>query len=1293
MKKFTLGTVILTAILVFCLQFNGVAQTPYVMSNGDYTEAFTNIANTTNWPNGFNGTDCQEWASVLVNATGTIGDGVKTTVSTATFSTGSSGGVQRGSANIYMLSTGTTNACAIDLLLDFTGRNAGTISFNLATVFNSTGDRDSKLKLFYSTNGTTFTEITGTNLPYTARNNVAGSATISNINLPSALNGVSTARLRFYEYSTATGTTPTGSQPKISIDNISITSTSSSSAPTVSTEAATDLGTTSATGNGTISADGGAAISTHGFCWDLAANADPTISLTTKTTDNSAITTGSFTGLITGLTPNTSYKVRAYATNIAGTGYGSAVTFTTSESLIPTVSVSPTTLSGFTYLVGSGPSAEQTFAVSGVNLTAPIDLASSTNYEISLTTGTGYTTSISLSPSSGTVLSTTIFVRLKAGLSAGSYNSENITATSTTSSQSVSCSGSVTVPPPVITVTGTISSFGTTVINTYSTEKTYSVSAVNLTSDLVITPPAGFQISTTSGSGFVGSTGNITLTPSSGSVASTLIYVRFAPLSVQNYSGNILNASTGATTQNVAVAGSGICESAAFPFVEDFNYTPALLSNYCWTVHSTGTNPITVASNPISYTGYASSGIGNAVTLANTGEDINRTFTAQTSGTIYAAFMVNVTSATTTGDYFFHLAPNIISTTFRGRVFAKKDASNNLLFGVSQNGTAVYSTVPYALNTTYLVVLKYIINSGASNDVAELYINPLLHRSEPSTGWLVNTDTPNDPTDIGSVALRQGNSSNAPAVVMDGIRISNNWADIVGTIIPENSTFNGTGNWSSVANWSNGLPGSITNVIVDGNLTVNDYVDCNDFTIAPTGTVTVSSSQGLIVNGNLLVQSSASGTGSFIADATDYTITGTSTFERFLTKYDAIGDDMFHFLSSPVAAQAIQPGFVSLPNSTDDFYSWDETSNQWINSVDNGGSFASGFESNFTVGKGYLVAYPADVTKTFTGALNTGNVATALTYTPAQGNGWNLLGNPYPSAIDWDNVSGTNLDDAVYVYDNASATYKSYVDGVGTLTDGIIPSTQGFFVHANGASPSLTLENQDRVHAGTAFYKNDAIQNVVRLMVSGNGKADETIIRFADNATTAFDSQMDAYKLSGGASVPTFYSLAGNTKLSVNSLPASSMEDFVTLAVEAGAANTYELSLAENTLSSSVYVTLEDTKTGVSQKLNDNPVYSFTATPGEDPSRFRLHFKDAASVANPVLAGINAYSVDGQIRITSDKDLNGLVTLTDMAGRLITKTNMTQATSCMLNVHGLTGIYVVNIATTDGNFVQKVVVK
>ena len=228
--------------LLMLISLNSFGQTPYLMSGGNYSEQFTKIANITNWPNGFNGTDCTEWKSVPVNTSGTVGDGVKISTSSATFATGSSGAVQRGAANIVLLSTGTANSCGIDLLLNFTGRIAGTVSFDLATVFNSTGNRNSIIKLFYSTNGTTFTELTGTNLPFTATNNVAASASVVNIALPAAFNNSATAVLRFYEYSTNTGS---GSQPKISIDNVSVTSTSSGcTAPTTAASNFDFTGTT-----------------------------------------------------------------------------------------------------------------------------------------------------------------------------------------------------------------------------------------------------------------------------------------------------------------------------------------------------------------------------------------------------------------------------------------------------------------------------------------------------------------------------------------------------------------------------------------------------------------------------------------------------------------------------------------------------------------------------------------------------------------------------------------------------------------------------------------------------------------------------------------------------------------------------------------------------------------------------------------------------------------------------------------------------------------------------------------
>lgn len=113
----------------------------------------------------------------------------------------------------------------------------------------------------------------------------------------------------------------------------------------------------------------------------------------------------------------------------------------------PTITISTATLTGFTYILGNGPSAEQSFTVSGTNLTANISITAPTNYQISTGTGALFvpTSPITLTPIGGILASTTIYVRLKAGLAAGIYNGEIINITSAgATAKTVTCSGYVT---------------------------------------------------------------------------------------------------------------------------------------------------------------------------------------------------------------------------------------------------------------------------------------------------------------------------------------------------------------------------------------------------------------------------------------------------------------------------------------------------------------------------------------------------------------------------------------------------------------------------------------------------------------------------------------------------------------------------------------------------------------------------------------------------------------------------------------------------------------------------------
>ena len=108
-------------------------------------------------------------------------------------------------------------------------------------------------------------------------------------------------------------------------NEVTITTNRSTSLSLIITTAVSSISTSSAMSGGNITSDGGSNITARGVCWSTSAN--PTIALPTKTVDGTG--TGIFTSSITGLTPNTTYHVRAYATNSVGTAYGSDIEFTT----------------------------------------------------------------------------------------------------------------------------------------------------------------------------------------------------------------------------------------------------------------------------------------------------------------------------------------------------------------------------------------------------------------------------------------------------------------------------------------------------------------------------------------------------------------------------------------------------------------------------------------------------------------------------------------------------------------------------------------------------------------------------------------------------------------------------------------------------------------------------------------------------------------------------------------------------------------------------------------------------
>lgn len=197
--------------------------------------------------------------------------------------------------------------------------------------------------------------------------------------------------------------------------------------PVLTTTNTGNITLTTATSGGNITADGGADITARGVVWNTSSN--PTISLVTRTTDGTGI--GSFTSNLTNLTPNTTYYVRAYATNSVGTAYGNEVTFTTSAIQLPVL----TTLAISNITDNSASSGGNITSDGGGSITARGVVWSTTqNPTIALTTKTtdGSGSGNFTSNITGLIANTQYYVRAYATNSAGTIYGNEVTLTTLT---------------------------------------------------------------------------------------------------------------------------------------------------------------------------------------------------------------------------------------------------------------------------------------------------------------------------------------------------------------------------------------------------------------------------------------------------------------------------------------------------------------------------------------------------------------------------------------------------------------------------------------------------------------------------------------------------------------------------------------------------------------------------------------------------------------------------------------------------------------------------------------------
>lgn len=206
--------------------------------------------------------------------------------------------------------------------------------------------------------------------------------------------------------------------------------------------------------------------------------------------------------------------------------------------------------------------------------------------------------------------------------------------------------------------------------------------------------------------------------------------------------------------------------------VENFDYTIGTVLTTTtsadpttgWIGHNgAGTANIDVVTG-LSFTGYAGSGIGGAANVDNNGEDVNKTFTTQSTGTIYVAFMLQ-TSSTNSAGYFFMLSSTPVSSTFNSRIFV--NATGNGI-GISASSTAPTSFITITPGTPVLVVIKHNFTTNTS----DLFVLNSFSSTEPTTSSQNISETY---ANTGAVVIRQYNASQRQ--IIDGIRVGTTWAD------------------------------------------------------------------------------------------------------------------------------------------------------------------------------------------------------------------------------------------------------------------------------------------------------------------------------------------------------------------------------------------------------------------------------------------------------------------------------------------------------------------------------------
>lgn len=422
-----------------------------------------------------------------------------------------------------------------------------------------------------------------------------------------------------------------------------------------------------------------------------------------------------------------------------------------------------------------------------------------------------------------------------------------------------------------------------------------------------------------------------------------------------------------------------------------------------------------------------------------------------------------------------------------------------------------------------------------------------------------------------------------------------------------------------------------------------------------------------------------------LTNSSSLTVSGTTTVEQTL------GSIRNYYLSSPTGSAPT----ASAPTT---FYTYKENTNSssisdyWVS----GGTIAAG--------SGFITsAANTNLKLTFTGNLNNGDVSVGLTHGGQIKTGFNLVGNPYPSFIDIENLDFTNLEKTVWVRTvNAGSYIFSTVNGssgVGTFgVSEVLPPLQAFWVRCTSAT-TLTFTNSIRTTGAVKLKApSKSGSNVLRLVASNGSRSDESVIYFNENAKYTYDDY-DSRKMSNdNSSIPEIYSMASGQQLVINGMPAVRLNEEIPLGFKTGVAGTgFSIKATElPVLGSGVSVILKDGN--VETDITGGNAYIFSSPATDTYNRFSIIFRSSnipASDNNPVDDGRFCVLTgpDKVLKVVAPVPDNSKVIICGLSGQQMKMLSIQNGFAQTETTAFTPGVYTVRIYNADSVITKKIILK